>query len=54
MDEQRKMLELIWLVDRQLDIACLIRNAIAAGDFVEVKRLVWTWKFNDRRIKEAA
>jgi hypothetical protein len=49
-----RMLELLWLVDQQLDIACLIKAALASGDFVEVKRLVWSWKFIDMRIKAVA
>jgi len=54
MDEQRKFLELLWLVDCQADIAYRIRIAALLGRRAEAIRLAWSWKMLDMRIKAAA
>lgn len=54
MDEQRRMLELIWLVDCQADIAYRIRIAAMLGKRMEAIRLAWSWKMLDMRIKAVA
>ncbi len=54
MDEQRKMLELIWLVDCQADIAYRLKIAAILGNRAEAVRLAWSWKLIDMRIKVIA